>query len=100
VTADDALPAGGSFAKHPLSLSEARHERSGLVSDLSPRDALIRTLRDLDAGAIQADHVVIAVGTTPAPGTARTLVYQGGRFDFHAQLGLVGRAATILPENE
>jgi hypothetical protein len=88
------------FASHPRSISEVRAERSGRVQDVMPRDALIRVLRDLDVGALQADHVIIAVGTTPTPGVSRTLVYQGGAFDFHGQLGLITRAATILPEQE
>lgn len=94
------LSAAGSFADHPRSLSEVRADRSGRVEDLTPRDALIRVLRDLDAGAVRADHAVIVLGTTPTPGASRTLVYQGGSFDFHGQLGLVTRAVTILPEKE
>lgn len=87
----------GSFAEHPRSLSEVRAERSGSAGDLTPRDVLIRALRDIDAGAVEADHVIVAIGST-SPAVSRTVFYHGGSFAFHAQLGLLSRVAGILPE--
>ncbi len=48
-----------SFAKHPVSLTEAKAYRDNDCTKLSPRDALIRTLREIDAGEYTPDALVI-----------------------------------------
>jgi hypothetical protein len=95
-----ATPPVSSFADHPESVSKLRASRTQDAADLTPRDVLIGALRGIDAADFEAEHLIVVVGTSPRPGTSRTLVSQGGRFGFHAQLGLLTRAASILPEKE
>lgn len=40
----------GDFSTHPPTIGELRCDRSGNANDWTPRDALIKALRDLDSG--------------------------------------------------
>lgn len=84
------------FSTHPQSISELRADRSGLPRDLSPRDVLIRVLRAMDAGEIAPDHVVIIMGNGVEDAGSRTAYHQGGSYSYHAQLGLIHRALSLL----
>lgn len=48
------------FSGHPQSITEARVDRSHDARAWTPRDALIRTLRDIDEGRIVPDALVIS----------------------------------------
>lgn len=47
------------YSTQPLPLDIARAERSGRARDISPRSALIETLRDIDAGTIDPDTLIV-----------------------------------------
>lgn len=51
---------GESFANHPVTLGEARAERSHDAKDWRPRDALLNVLRGIDSGDIEVEELVIA----------------------------------------
>ncbi len=48
-----------SFADHPKSIGELRSDRTDRCTDWTPRDALIDVLRQLDAGAIKPDALIV-----------------------------------------
>lgn len=54
-----AAPDAPSFAAHPPTIGELRSDRTGEASDWSARDALICVLRELDAGRIKPDTLLI-----------------------------------------
>jgi hypothetical protein len=55
----DAMETKASFAAHPPTIGELRSDRTGEASDWSARDALICVLRELDAGRIKPDTLLI-----------------------------------------
>jgi hypothetical protein len=65
-------PDQDSFADHPVSLSEVRSDKSQNASEWTPRDALIATLRSLDAGEITPDALVVAWVSFKEGGKAET----------------------------
>lgn len=48
------------FSNHPVSLTEARAERDCDMSAWKPRDVLIHLLRQIDAGEVNVETLVIA----------------------------------------
>lgn len=48
-----------SYVNYPHSVNELRAMRSGNAADWSPREALLQMLRDLDAGAISPDALIV-----------------------------------------
>jgi len=48
------------FADHPVSLAEARSDRTASAKDWTPRDALIAMLRSIDRGETKPEVLVIA----------------------------------------
>lgn len=83
------------YANHPKSISEIKADKSWNAAQARPRDALIMALRDLDSGAIDPDHIFIAVGHTIQPGVTQTNFYQAGG-DYHRALGLIEAAKLKL----
>jgi hypothetical protein len=53
-----------------------------------PIDALRETIRQIEAGEVEADHVVICLGATK-DGAAVTDWLQAGTFDVYGQRGLL-----------
>lgn len=49
------------FKNHPTTLGEVKSDRSGKGSDWTPRDALVRALRDLDSGEWKPESVFISM---------------------------------------
>jgi hypothetical protein len=49
-----------SFSDYPQSVNELRAERSGNAADWSPREALLQMLRDIDAGTVVPDALIIS----------------------------------------
>ncbi len=47
------------YKDHPPSVSEIKSDRSRNAKDWTPRDALISALRDLDAGKIKPNVLII-----------------------------------------
>jgi hypothetical protein len=73
---------------YPKSLAEHRAERSGAGADWTPRDALVSLLREIDAGTIIADDLVIAWRTVPGPGRATSFFLNATR-DPHVAVGML-----------
>jgi len=48
------------FSDAPMSIGEIRAAKSNLIRDLTPRDALIDLLRDIDAGKVKITNIFIA----------------------------------------
>ena len=47
------------YADYPVSVNELRSSRSGSASDWSPRELLISLLREIDAGRLKPDDLVV-----------------------------------------
>jgi hypothetical protein len=47
------------FSGHPKTISEIRSEKSSKGSDWTPRDVLISMLRDIDAGTLKPDALIV-----------------------------------------
>lgn len=75
------------FSKYPPSINEIKADRSESSQDWTPRDALIRCLRDLDSGKISPDALIILHHKVEEDGIVKT--------DFYAAGTLVQVAATI-----
>lgn len=80
------------FSKYPPSVAEIRSDRTNAAKDWSPRDALIRALRDLDAGTIKPDAIVIMWAT----GTEGELGWVAASPNKMLTLGLVSRAVHTI----
>lgn len=78
-------PSPTDYSQYPVSLAE---RREGDSSKWSPRDALIKALRDLDSGAIQCDSLVIIAKTKGTDG-APFPKYYAAMPDVIAALGLI-----------
>jgi hypothetical protein len=50
------------FADRPVSVGEARSDRTGDGAQWTPRDVLVKTLRMIDSGEISPDVLVVAYG--------------------------------------
>lgn len=48
-----------SYADHPKSITEIKSDRTDNEADWTPRDVLITCLRDLDAGDIKPEALVV-----------------------------------------
>jgi hypothetical protein len=76
------------FTNHPVSISEARGQREGTADAWRPRDILITLLRDIDSGALNAEHLLIGIGMAPEKESRQTGFYQAGNYSSYAQVGL------------
>lgn len=56
------------FADHPLSIGDIRSEKTQSAADWSPRDALIDCLREIDAGRMKPDALIICYRGDDADG--------------------------------
>ncbi len=56
------------YADYPRSVNELRSQRSGNAADWSPREMLITLLRDLDAGSIKPESMVVVFRQKRHPG--------------------------------
>lgn len=80
------------FAEHPISLTEARSNKSQDASDWTPRDALIALLRRIDRGEV-APEALVVVFRHPGdvPGAVQT-GWTVASSDPHITLGILQRA--------
>lgn len=82
------------YADHPVSITEAKAERTQACDVWTPRDALINLLREIDRGEADVDALVIAYRQAAEDG-------QRTRFTMACPnlvtgLGLVSRAAWLM----
>lgn len=85
------------FADHPLSITELRSDKSQNAADWSPRDALISALRDLDAGKIKPDALVVCYRKKDSDGAVETSWYSASP-DLHTSLGMLARVMHRMQE--
>lgn len=59
------LPENFTFADHPKSVNEARIERDESITadKWTPREALVRALRDIDNGSLEATKAIIIIAS-------------------------------------
>jgi len=80
------------FSGHPPTIGEIRSGRSQSASDWTPRDVLIRVLRDLDQGRIAPEVLLVAWADPSKDGTRRTDWYVSSP-DVLVTAGLVHRVS-------
>ncbi len=78
------------YGNHPVSLTEARAQRSEDSRLWTPRDALISLLRDIDSGEINPDALVTVCRTKDEDGSYRT-TFANATPDVHVAMGLLAR---------
>lgn len=88
-------PLPENFADYPMSVAE-RRAAFGLDGSLwTPRDALIAMLRDIDAGTINTDALVISYRHRDETGGAHTF-YRAATPDKCTALGLMELAKNLI----
>jgi hypothetical protein len=88
------------FKDHPESVTEVRAKRSNNAAHATPRDALICVLRDLDAGEIKPEALVVAWRGPVVDGKTET-GWDCASPDVITSLGLLaGASARIASDGE
>jgi hypothetical protein len=75
------------FSDYPPSVGEIKSGRSGKSADWTPREALLHVLREIDAGKLQPDVMVIAWSSKQD--NKRTASYRQSASDSLLSLGLL-----------
>lgn len=86
-----------SFADHPKSIAEIRAERATNGRLWAPRDALLAALREIDAGRLKADCLVICIGNINPDGSTTNQHFTAAR-DAWAAIGLVSEVWKSLTD--
>jgi hypothetical protein len=73
----------------PVSLNERRAKRADDPRLWTPREALVKMLRDLDEGVIQLEHLIVVYGSHNAESGSQCGFVQAGSFKPFEQLGLL-----------
>lgn len=72
----------------PVDFAAARWSRGGGSDKHRPIDALREVIRQIEAGEIEPDHVIVVIGSI-SEDLANTDWLQAGSFDVYAQRGLL-----------
>lgn len=81
-------------------LSARRWNTATEPHQIKPADALRQVARQIEAGEVEADHVIICVGTE-RDNAVQAQWFQAGSFALYAQLGLLERIkAAMIPTVE
>lgn len=84
------------FADYPMSVSETRGDKQGDPNAWTCRDILIRALRDLDAGRINPDTMLITY--VKYDGGDSTVGYYNKSPNTHASVGLLAEVQHLILE--
>ena len=86
----------------PISLSAVRWKKDENPNSYTPRDVLAEALRQIDAGEMLADHVIIfhAFPSKDDPTRFTVGYWQGGSFSVLQTMGMVARGLHILNDDE
>lgn len=90
------------FSQHPRTLGDIRSEKTGSAKDWSVRDALIKTLSEIDSGEIVARKVVMVIQIEgkehPSPGGDgfQTMTRQAGTESIYDTFGMLAWAQHVL----
>ena len=79
----------------PTSLAARRWKTDQQTESFTPRDALVEALRQLDAGEIKADHILICHAWKEARGESVGW-FQSGDLTPLGQLGLLTRVSHVM----
>lgn len=77
------------FSSYPVSVSEARAEKTSKAKDWTPRDALIDVLREIDSGRLNLTSVVISFTHKNVDGGDELFGYRTANKDVLVALGLL-----------
>jgi hypothetical protein len=81
------------FADYPQSIAELRSDKTDAASDWTPRDLLIAMLRDIDAGKIDLDGMVLVYRKRcETPGKTHRAGYRIATPDVYTTLGMLSSA--------
>lgn len=83
------------FENYPRSIGEIKSDRSHNGADWTPREALIDLLREIDAGRITPDALVICFRTKAEPGKTTT-GFRSAAPDIHIATGLLQVAQHMI----
>lgn len=85
------------YSQHPQSLNEIKAQREQDGRLWTPRDALIDLLRDIDAGRVNVDDIVIVRrGPTGEDGQMETRYTIAGKSGFTISVGMLQIALHTL----
>lgn len=85
-----------SYAEAPISVSEARANRSQSAADWTPRDALVELLRQIDRKEIEVEQLVMAYRYTEPNNDGRKTTFSAAAPDLLQAVGLMQRGAYLL----
>jgi len=63
------------FKDAPFTIGELRADRSGSGTDWKPRDVLVRLLRDIDAGRLNPEALVVVLYDPPEDDAPNGYIY-------------------------
>ena len=88
------------FSEHPKTLGEIRADKTENAKDWSPRDVLVRMLRDIDSGKVAPEHLmVLYVLPKKDKDTMRYVGYQMSSDDPTYLIGALERAKQGILED-
>jgi hypothetical protein len=92
---DPPAEAAENFRDAPVSLTEARSARDQSAAPLTPRDVLVKALRQLDSGEISPDTLIVVFSERGTDDTVLCSVRRSGA-RLYEQIGLLHTAAFDL----
>lgn len=104
ITTDDAMerPVVESyedFAEAPMTVGELRAGRSQKANDWSARDALVEMLREIDAGRLEVEHLVLVYWEKtgePEPNDRKLRFSAAGSERMTGMIGMLERAKMLM----
>ncbi len=88
---------GGPFPPKVTSLAVARFDKIADASKHEPSAALEKALAHLaDPNEPDYDHAIVILGRTPEGGGSTTIWFQAGKYDYHAQMGLIFEGGQMI----
>lgn len=90
------------FSNHPRTMGDIRSEKSGNAKDWSVRDALIKTLSEIDSGEIVAHKIVMVIQIdkdgklAPDESPFKTMTRQAGTETVYDTFGMLAWAQHVL----
>jgi hypothetical protein len=86
------------FADAPQTLGEIRSDRDGSAASWSPRDVLIRLLRDIDSGKLPLMDALIVSYREKLPDGRVNAYYSVASPDIHVSLGVLDRTRFVMQQ--
>lgn len=86
--------------KPVASLAVARFDKIEGAENHPPSAALEKALAHLaDPNEPDYDHAIVVLGRTPEGGGSAAIWFQAGKYEYHAQMGLLFEAGQMIREN-